>query len=92
MDIPNNQIIEILVRCERCNMMGLCSPRPDFDRINRGEMTQDTHDNIPLMWSCQTCMDTPAGYRSKNQDHKRLPDAEYQVDRRQFILERQKRL
>lgn len=53
-------------RCMQCSFMGVCIEKQVL-----------VNDEVQALMVCVTCSDTPAGRQSENQEHKRLPDAEY---------------
>ena len=42
-------------------------------------MTGDYSESVPKLLVCVTCLETPAGIKSDNLEHRRLPDEEYLV-------------
>lgn len=70
-------------RCGNCKMKGLLLSkqmvRPiDVSSLNPANAT-DEPIQLPTMFVCLTCNETPAGIESPNLQHQRLPAAEYLV-------------
>lgn len=68
-------------KCTNCLMMGFLRPKTMIrPGVEIDTMTGD-YGTTPTLNVCITCYDTPSGIVSDNASHKRLADAEYQVDK-----------
>ena len=63
--------------CALCRMRGLLTAKPVVTAADVSSIDGTCSDSLPIMRVCLTCFNTPAGFESENQIHRRLPEAEY---------------
>ncbi len=68
-------------RCDRCKMAGLLQQKVEISAVDMDAMTSNIPESVPVLALCLECYNTPAGFPSKNEEHKRLPEAEYLIDK-----------
>lgn len=66
-------------RCRRCNMLGELQPQAFVKAGDLNAVAGYTPDASPVLLVCLTCYHTPAGFPSLNEQHERLPEAEYKI-------------
>lgn len=71
-----------LGRCMNCRMRGTLVSKPmvrpaDVSSLDPANCSEDPK-AIATILVCVTCFETPAGIRSENLEHQRLPKEEYE--------------
>lgn len=60
-------------------MAGLIQPQVVIDPSTMDAIAGTTPDEVPMKNVCLGCFHTPTGYKSENERHQRLPEAEYKA-------------